>query len=101
MPHRTRTDMFRGWRDPRGQLGVAAATDDRPSGPGPPLERLRPVSVEELTGRPVLGSEWPNGPMKVLRNRVGGEWEGRDDRTPQPPQPPQVIGQTLLGQPPY
>jgi NAD(P)H-dependent flavin oxidoreductase YrpB (nitropropane dioxygenase family) len=34
--------------------------------------------------------------MKVIRNRVVREWEGRDDKTPPPPEPPVRIGRTVL-----
>jgi enoyl-[acyl-carrier protein] reductase II len=64
-------------------------------------QRLMASSCDDVTRTSIFGPEWPNEPMKVLRNRVVGEWQGRDDRTPPPPQPPQVIGQTLLGQQPY
>jgi enoyl-[acyl-carrier protein] reductase II len=63
--------------------------------------RLLTSTCDDVTRTSIFGPEWPNEPMKVLRNRVVGEWQGRDDRTPPPPQPPQVIGQTLLGQQPY
>jgi enoyl-[acyl-carrier protein] reductase II len=64
-------------------------------------QRLLASSCDDVTRTSIFGPEWPDEPMKVLRNRVVGEWQGRDDRTPPQPQPPQVIGQTLMGQQPY
>jgi len=45
----------------------------------------------------IFGPEWPDGRMRVLRNRVVEEWRGRDERTPPQPEPPQFIGSTPLG----
>jgi NAD(P)H-dependent flavin oxidoreductase YrpB (nitropropane dioxygenase family) len=45
----------------------------------------------------IFGPEWPDAPMRVLRNRVVREWAGRDTRTPPQPDPPQFIGATSLG----
>jgi NAD(P)H-dependent flavin oxidoreductase YrpB (nitropropane dioxygenase family) len=45
----------------------------------------------------IFGPEWPDAPMRVLRNRVVREWEGRDAQTPPPSDPPQIIGRTQLG----
>jgi enoyl-[acyl-carrier protein] reductase II len=63
--------------------------------------RLLSSSCDDVTRTSIFGPEWPGEPMKVLRNRVVREWQGRDAGTPPQPQPPQVIGQTLLGQEPY
>ena len=35
--------------------------------------------------------------MRVIRNRVVREWEGKDTKTPPQPNPPQTIGKTMLG----
>jgi enoyl-[acyl-carrier protein] reductase II len=45
----------------------------------------------------IFGAEWPDAPMRVLRNRVVGEWAGKDARTPPQPDPPEYIGTTVLG----
>jgi enoyl-[acyl-carrier protein] reductase II len=45
----------------------------------------------------IFGPEWPDAPMRVLRNRVVREWAGRDMKTPAQPDPPQFIGTTILG----
>jgi NAD(P)H-dependent flavin oxidoreductase YrpB (nitropropane dioxygenase family) len=45
----------------------------------------------------IFGPEWPDAPMRVIRNRVVQEWEGRDAHTPPQPDPPQFIGTTHLG----
>jgi enoyl-[acyl-carrier protein] reductase II len=64
-------------------------------------QRLLTSCCDDVTRTSIFGPEWPNEPMKVLRNRVVREWQGRDARTPPQPEPPAVIGQTLLGQQPY
>jgi NAD(P)H-dependent flavin oxidoreductase YrpB (nitropropane dioxygenase family) len=33
----------------------------------------------------IFGPEWPDQPMRVIRNRVVSEWTGREDRTPLAP----------------
>lgn len=43
----------------------------------------------------IFGPEWPDAPMRVIRNRVVQEWEGRDAHTPPQPDPPQFIGTTI------
>ncbi len=63
--------------------------------------RLLASSCDDVARTSIFGPEWPHEPMKVLRNRVVGEWQGLDSCTPPPPQPPQVIGQTMLGQQVY
>ncbi|HLJ50184.1 MAG TPA: nitronate monooxygenase [Bryobacteraceae bacterium] len=45
----------------------------------------------------IFGPEWPDGRMRVVRNRVVADWEGRDTKTPPPPDPPEFIGTTMLG----
>jgi NAD(P)H-dependent flavin oxidoreductase YrpB (nitropropane dioxygenase family) len=45
----------------------------------------------------IFGPEWPDQPMRVIRNRVVSEWTGRDERTLPPPDSPQFIGHTLVG----
>jgi len=62
--------------------------------------RLLAASCDDVTRTSIFGPEWPDEPMKVLRNRVVREWQGRDAGTP-PRQEPQVIGQTRLGGQPY
>jgi NAD(P)H-dependent flavin oxidoreductase YrpB (nitropropane dioxygenase family) len=45
----------------------------------------------------IFGPEWPDQPMRVIRNRVVTEWAGQDERTPPAPDSPQFIGRTFLG----
>jgi NAD(P)H-dependent flavin oxidoreductase YrpB (nitropropane dioxygenase family) len=45
----------------------------------------------------IFGPEWPDAPMRVIRNRVVSDWTGRDTKTPPQPDPPQFVGTTLLG----
>jgi enoyl-[acyl-carrier protein] reductase II len=63
--------------------------------------RVVDACCDDVVRTSLFGPEWPGEPMKVLRNRVVREWQGRDARTPPPPQPPEIIGQTLLGRQPY
>jgi enoyl-[acyl-carrier protein] reductase II len=58
--------------------------------------RIVAATVADTIRTAIFGPEWPDAPMRVLRNRVAREWAGRDDRTPPPPEPPQRIGQTIL-----
>jgi len=44
----------------------------------------------------MFGTQWPDAPMRVIRNRVVKEWSGRDAKTPAQPVPPQFIGTTIL-----
>ncbi len=56
------------------------------------------VSAADETVRTwMFGPEWPDQPMRVIRNRVVSEWAGRDNKTPQAPVPQQFIGRTLIG----
>jgi len=45
----------------------------------------------------IFGPEWPDAPIRVLRNRIVREWEGNDGKTPPQSGPPQIIGKTPLG----
>jgi nitronate monooxygenase len=59
--------------------------------------RVVASSAEDIARTSLFGLEWPDQPMRVIRNRVVREWAGRDDRTPPQLDPPQFIGRTLLG----
>ncbi|MGH9837234.1 MAG: NAD(P)H-dependent flavin oxidoreductase [Blastocatellia bacterium] len=59
--------------------------------------RIVAATAADIARTCLFGPEWPDQPMKVIRNRVLREWAGRDERTPPPPDPPQSIGRTLLG----
>jgi enoyl-[acyl-carrier protein] reductase II len=59
--------------------------------------RITQAGPDATTLTHIFGPEWPDGRMRVLRNRVVEEWRGRDDRTPPQPEPPQFIGTTSLG----
>jgi enoyl-[acyl-carrier protein] reductase II len=59
--------------------------------------RIVATSAADIARTSLFGLEWPDQPMRVIRNRVVREWAGRDDRTPPPLDPPQFIGRTLLG----
>jgi len=58
--------------------------------------RLVAASVGDLASTPIFGPEWPDQPMRVLRNRVVREWEGRAVGTPRGPEARGVVGRTLL-----
>jgi len=49
----------------------------------------------------IFGPEWPDAPMRVIRNRVVNEWTGRDTKTPPQPDPPEFIGTTRHGDQEY
>jgi enoyl-[acyl-carrier protein] reductase II len=59
--------------------------------------RITAAGVDATVLTHIFGPEWPDGRMRVLRNRIVDEWRGRDDRTPPPPEPPVCIGTTRLG----
>jgi NAD(P)H-dependent flavin oxidoreductase YrpB (nitropropane dioxygenase family) len=49
----------------------------------------------------MFGPEWPDKPLRVLRDRVVNQWAGREDQIPNPPPPPAVIGNTIFADQPY
>jgi NAD(P)H-dependent flavin oxidoreductase YrpB (nitropropane dioxygenase family) len=57
--------------------------------------RVIAASASSTAKTSIFGPEWPDQPMRVLRNRVVSEWIGRDNQTPSVPADP--IGRTLLG----
>ena len=59
--------------------------------------RITQATEEDIARTCIFGPEWPDAPMRVLRNRVVREWEGNDAKTPPQPDPPQMIGKTMLG----
>ena len=58
--------------------------------------RIVQATEEDITRTCILGPEWPDAPMRVIRNRVVREWAGDDTKTPPQPDPPQTIGKTVL-----
>jgi len=58
--------------------------------------RVVAAGVDDIVRTSIFGPEWPDQPMKVIRNRVVREWAGRDDRTPDPPKDAADIGRTTL-----
>ncbi len=63
--------------------------------------RVVEATLHDVDRTSIFGPEWPSQPMRVLRNRVVREWQGRDGHTPPPPHPPETIGQTFLFGQPY
>ena len=59
--------------------------------------RVVAAGIDDIARTCIFGPEWPDQPMRVIRNRVVREWAGRDDRTPAPPNPSQSIGHTSIG----
>jgi len=59
--------------------------------------RIVEATERDLATTCIFGPEWPDAPMRVIRNRVVSEWQGRDKKTPPQPDPPTTIGRTLLG----
>jgi nitronate monooxygenase len=58
--------------------------------------RVVAATADDIARTALFGPEWPDQPMRVLRNRVVRAWTGRDDKTPPPPEPPATIGRTVL-----
>jgi enoyl-[acyl-carrier protein] reductase II len=58
--------------------------------------RIVKAAGHSTTHTTMFGPEWPGQRIRVLRNRVVKEWAGREDRIPNPPPPPAVIGHTTL-----
>ena len=59
--------------------------------------RITEATEEDIARTCIFGPEWPDAPMRVIRNRVVREWADNDAKTPPPPDPPQTIGKTILG----
>ena len=59
--------------------------------------RIVEATEADIARTAIFGPEWPDAPMRVIRNRVVREWAGNDTRTPPQPDPPRSIGKTLLG----
>jgi len=59
--------------------------------------RVLAAGVDDIGRTCIFGPEWPDQPMRVIRNRVVREWVGKDGKTPPAPNPPQVIGHTSIG----
>jgi NAD(P)H-dependent flavin oxidoreductase YrpB (nitropropane dioxygenase family) len=57
-------------------------------------QRVVAASVDDVTRTRIFGPEWPDQPMKVIRNRVVSEYAGRDGATPSAAGAP--IGRTRL-----
>src|SRR5262249_41005867 len=58
--------------------------------------RVIAATETDITTTSIFGPEWPDQPMRVLRNRVVSEWVTHHSKTPAQPQPPVAIGKTLL-----
>lgn len=61
--------------------------------------RIVAASVEDVATTRLFGPEWPGEPMRVVRNRVVREWEGRDGGTPPSPDGAPIGRTVLFGQP--
>lgn len=57
-------------------------------------KRIVGASSDDIMRTSIFGPEWPDQPMKVIRNRVTRSWAGRDSSTPAPGEG--SIGTTLL-----
>src|SRR5262249_26324435 len=49
--------------------------------------RVVAATENDIATTSIFGPEWPDQPMRVIRNRVVSEWTGRDAKTPPQPQP--------------
>ncbi len=59
--------------------------------------RIVAASAIDTTRTTLFGPEWPDQPIRVMRNRVVNEWSGREIEAGASTEPGQVIGQTVLG----
>jgi enoyl-[acyl-carrier protein] reductase II len=59
-------------------------------------ERVVAAGDDDIGLTSIFGPEWPDQPMRVLRNRVVRSWEGRDDKTPTGVHTEDQIGQTTM-----
>jgi enoyl-[acyl-carrier protein] reductase II len=59
--------------------------------------RIVQATEQDIELTYIFGPEWPDAPMRVIRNRVVREWSGTSTKTPPQPDPPQTIGRTVLG----
>jgi len=59
--------------------------------------RIVAAQAADISRTCLFGPEWPDAPMRVIRNRVVAEWAGRDATTPPQPDPPEFIGATRIG----
>src|SRR5581483_8702053 len=55
------------------------------------------ATASDTTRTTLFGPEWPDQPIRVIRNRVVNEWSGREIEAGASIAPGQVIGQTVLG----
>ncbi len=60
-------------------------------------QRIVAASARGTTRTTLFGPEWPDQPIRVIRNRVVNEWSGREAEAQASSEPGQVIGQTMLG----
>ena len=58
--------------------------------------RIVAASADDSVRTAIFGPEWPDQPMKVLRNRVVAEWAAASERTPKASEL-RVIGRTRIG----
>ncbi len=59
--------------------------------------RIVQATEEDIARTCIFGPEWPDAPMRVIRNRVVRAFAANDTKTPPQPDPPQTIGKTVLG----
>lgn len=57
--------------------------------------RVVNASVDDIARTSIFGPEWPDQPMKVVRNRVVEEWADRSEKTPASAEG-SAIGSTIL-----
>jgi NAD(P)H-dependent flavin oxidoreductase YrpB (nitropropane dioxygenase family) len=63
--------------------------------------RILAATEADTTVTTLFGPEWPDAPMRVIRNRVVNEWAGRENEVTYTTEPSQSIGRTLMGDEEY
>jgi nitronate monooxygenase len=60
-------------------------------------QRVVAATAKDVVRTCIFGPEWPDQPMRVLRNRVVDEWSGRNDKVTPTAVGASFIGRTSLG----
>ena len=59
-------------------------------------ERVLKATVADTVGTKMFGPEWPDEPLRVIRNRVVDQWAGREAEIATLPASEETIGESLV-----